>query len=154
MATWLNKWRLAAIILVLAYVIGVVRVFPLASLSITSVNYPTNHTYFNDNGVLVTLNLTNLIGRNHFDVGDIAVFTFNIINTHNFTVNSNFNSSMTYSQYGYPQTFTLNPNQSENITEELPVNTQGSNGFLFALTSIYDNGNAIDTISIPFSKCG
>lgn len=145
--SFFNRWRIATIILILAYVISVLIFFPLAFLTITSVNVPIDKMPLNDNGVTVNQNVTNLIGRDHFDVGDIAVFSFNITNTHAFAVNCVFNSSITFSQYGYPQSFTLNASQSTALVEELPVNTQGSNGFLFTLTVTYDSSTDILHIS-------
>jgi signal peptidase I len=147
--SFFNKWRLFAIFVILVYLIGVYLLFPLASLYISTVNYPNNNTPYNSNGVIITQDTTNLIDRNYFEVGDIAVFTFNITNTHDMSISYVFNSSITYSQYGYPQTFTLNASQSKTIVEELPVNTQGSNGFLFVLTAYYPNSSSTDSFSLP-----
>lgn len=132
-----NRWQIAAIVLIVVYVIIVYLLLPLASLSLTE-NLPISNT-FNESGMIVNMTISNLADRDYFIVGDLAVFTFNITNILGQSATFDYNSSVKYGRYGWPQSFTLNSYQSRNITEELPMNSEGSNGFLFHVVETYQN---------------
>jgi hypothetical protein len=116
---------------------GVYLALPLASLSVTeTLPIPQNYNMVGD--FVVNETVTNLSGGDLFIVGDIGVFYFNVTNIVNQSTTFDFNSSVTYNQYGYPQIFTLNFSQSENITDAFPLNSEGSNGFVFTFVQSYD----------------
>jgi hypothetical protein len=144
MRTWLNRWQISTVILVATYVFLVYMFLPLASLSITQ-NLPSKYPY-NVSGITINETISNLADRDYFIVGDLAVFSFNITNTYGQPATFDYNSSVTFNQYGWPKSFTLNSYESKNITEELPLNSEGSNGFLFHVVGKISN--SVDDLSI------
>lgn len=144
MKSWLNRWQIATIALVAIYVFLVYAFLLLASLTLTE-NLPLPYTR-NVGGFTVNGSISNLADRDYFMVGDLAVFSFNITNTYGQSATFDFNSSATFNQYGSPQSFTLNSYDSKNITEELPLNSEGSNGFLFHVVGKISN--SVDDLTI------
>jgi hypothetical protein len=138
---WLNRWHIATIILIIAYLVGVYLALPLASLSVTE-TLPFHQDYNMGGNFIVNETVTDSSGGDVFIVGDIGVFYFNVTNIVNQPTTFDFDSSVRYNQYGYPQTFTLNFSQSESITEEFPLNSEGSNGFIFYFVQHLGGGSS------------
>lgn len=147
-ATMINRWQMAAIVLIILYVAGVCLFLPLATLSIIRSPPLPMHEFYNLQYMTIELNIANSANRDHFIAGDLARFSFNVTNTYSRPATFDYNSSVTFLGYGCHRNFNLDSNQSKNITELLLVSYEGNNGFRFQIVQKIEENQELN-YSIP-----
>jgi len=134
-------WLIIAFVCIVVYIIVVWLFIPLTSLSIIqSPPLPIERTQ-EKQYVIIEERIRNYANRNHFVVGDLVVFSFNITNTYNQTLAFSYNSSIPFLNYSSHRSFNLDYLQSRNITEELPISSEGNNVFRFQVGQYIGNSD-------------